>query len=75
MWADGVENNIPPASQVFDNGGRSNSIPHTSNFLPRPSWGMQGKCTVQKKLHSVPFVMSVSTAADRGHTTRCRLSE
>jgi len=74
MWADGVENNISSASQVFDNGGRSNGIPHTSSFVPRPAWGMQGKCRVQKKLQSVSFVMSVSTAADRGHTSRWRLS-
>jgi hypothetical protein len=44
MWADGVENNLPSASQVFDNGGRSNGIPHTRSFIPRPAWGMQGKC-------------------------------
>jgi hypothetical protein len=35
---------------------------------------MQGKCWVQKKLQSVSFVMSMSTAADRGHTSRYRLS-
>lgn len=75
MWADGVENSIPSASQVFDNGGRSNGIPHTNSFMPRPAWGMQGKCWVQKKLQSVSFVMSVSTAADRGHTSRCRFSK
>ena len=44
MWADGVEKNIPPASQVFDNGGRSNDVPHTSSFLPHTAWGMQCKC-------------------------------
>jgi hypothetical protein len=36
---------------------------------------MQGKCWVQEKLWSVSFAMSMSTAADRGHTSRCRLSK
>jgi hypothetical protein len=36
---------------------------------------MQGNCRVQKKLQSVSFVMSVSTAADRRHSFRCRLSK
>jgi len=75
MWADGVENNIPSASEVFENGGRSNGTPHTRPFLSRPVWGMQGKCKVQKKLQGISFVMSVSTTADWGHTFRCRLSK
>ena len=36
-------------------------------FLPRPAWGMQGKCRVQKKLQGVSSVMPMSTASDRGH--------
>jgi hypothetical protein len=50
MWADDVENNTPLPSQGFDNGGRSNGVLVTSSFLPRPSWGMQGKCWVQSRL-------------------------